>query len=288
MMQEVIFYNSDNVSITDVKGIKTDINKKYSIYPETPPPTSGLLFDYPGANAAFSLRNLSNTTTRVVRIRRSNDNAEQDFTATEITDGTLTTFTGANDGFLTKWYDQSNEDPLRWASQNTAIYQPKLVSNGILELENGKPTLKFSGSQQLVTNKLDHSPQPNYCFIAFNHASGENFLNNTVQGNSVYYYGGFYRMYGSQPGTTSFTISNNMVLSSNLFSSNGVDSYMSLNGTLQNINTGAGNVTQKGWEIGDRTKNFIGTISEVISYPSDQSSNRTGIETNINTEYTIY
>ena len=31
-----------------------------------------------------------------------------------------------------------------------------------------------------------------------------------------------------------------------------------------------------------------GYISEFMIYPTDQSANRTGIETNINTEYTIY
>jgi len=31
-----------------------------------------------------------------------------------------------------------------------------------------------------------------------------------------------------------------------------------------------------------------GNIQEVIFYPSDQSSNRTGIETNINDFYSIY
>mgnify|MGYP003638717311 FL=1 len=33
---------------------------------------------------------------------------------------------------------------------------------------------------------------------------------------------------------------------------------------------------------------FDGYIQEVILYPSDNSSNQVGIETNVNTEYTIY
>ena len=70
-------------------------------YTPPPPPTGILLVDYPGAAAAYSLRNLIDTTTSVVRVRRSSDNTEQDFSAAEVTDGTLTTFTGANDGFVT-------------------------------------------------------------------------------------------------------------------------------------------------------------------------------------------
>lgn len=56
---------------------------------------------------ALSLRYLgSDVTGAVVRVRRSSDNAEADFTPTEIQDGTLTTWTGSGDGQVTRWYDQ--------------------------------------------------------------------------------------------------------------------------------------------------------------------------------------
>jgi hypothetical protein len=35
-------------------------------------------------------------------------------------------------------------------------------------------------------------------------------------------------------------------------------------------------------------RNWIGNITEMIVYPSDQSTNRSGIESNINTYYSIY
>jgi hypothetical protein len=58
-----------------------------------------LIDAYPGATSAYSLRNLSWTYGGpVVRVRRSSDNTEQDFTATQVTDGTLTTFCGAGNG----------------------------------------------------------------------------------------------------------------------------------------------------------------------------------------------
>jgi len=50
-----------------------------------------LPLDTETAAAAYSLRNLSTSYSgSVVRVRRSSDNAEADFTATEILDGTLT------------------------------------------------------------------------------------------------------------------------------------------------------------------------------------------------------
>ena len=113
----------------------------------------GLLADYPGAAAAYSLRNLIDTTTSVVRVRRSSDNTEQDFTSAEITDGTLTTFTGVNDGFVTTWYDQSGNGVN--AAQTTATRQPvQIVDSGVVILENGKPTLKYNGLKQLYTNNF--------------------------------------------------------------------------------------------------------------------------------------
>jgi len=66
-----------------------------------------LLDTYTGASAAYSLRNLSSSTTDVVRVRRSSNDDEQDFTASEVSGGALATFVGAgNDGFVTTWYDQ--------------------------------------------------------------------------------------------------------------------------------------------------------------------------------------
>ena len=67
-----------------------------------------VLDQYTGAAAGYSLRQLSVNTTNVVRVRRDLDNAEQDFTATEVVDGTLEAFVGSgNNGFVTTWYDQS-------------------------------------------------------------------------------------------------------------------------------------------------------------------------------------
>jgi hypothetical protein len=78
-----------------------------------------LLDAVPGAAAAYSLRQLSNAYTGpVVTVRRSSDDAEADFKASEIDDGTLTAFCGAGDGLVKTWHDQSGNG--RDASQ---VYQ---------------------------------------------------------------------------------------------------------------------------------------------------------------------
>ena len=128
----------------------------------------GILNLFPGAVAGYSLRRLSKWkiqlpseivtpllalslryvvvgyTGAVVRVRRSSDNAELDFNPTEITDGTLTTWTGSGDGFVTKIYDQSSGD--NDMVQATASLQGIIVDAGVLNTEGGKPIIHRSAS----------------------------------------------------------------------------------------------------------------------------------------------
>jgi len=50
-------------------------------------------------------------------------------------------------GFVTTWYDQSTN--ARNVTQTTAGNQPRIVNAGVVELENGKPTIRFLGAQWL-------------------------------------------------------------------------------------------------------------------------------------------
>jgi hypothetical protein len=105
----------------------------------------GVLDEFTGAAAAYSLRDL--TFLRggpVVRVRRSSDNAEQDFTAIQITDGTLAAFYGAGTGFVRTWYDQSGNG--FHAQQATTTAQPQIL----LSDTNSKPTISFDGSNDLL------------------------------------------------------------------------------------------------------------------------------------------
>ena len=121
----------------------------------------GLLDLYPGAAAAYSLRNLggrSGKDTVVVRARRSSDNTEQDFTAAQVTDGTLTTFCGAGNGFVRTWYDQSGNSA--HAVQATEANQPLLVSSGNIVLVNSKPAMEFDGSNDLLVASPTLTAEP--------------------------------------------------------------------------------------------------------------------------------
>ena len=113
-----------------------------------------LLDEFGGAAAAFFTYELSTSFVGqpIVRVRRSSDDTEQNFTATEITDGTLTTFTGAGDGFVVTWYDQSGNG--RDATQATAGSQPQIVASGALVTENSDPAIDFGPFQYLETSAV--------------------------------------------------------------------------------------------------------------------------------------
>ena len=110
---------------------------------------------YGGAAAAYSLRSLSKDTTDVVRVRRSSDNAEDDFTADEITDGTLLAWVGntaSDNGFVTTWYDQSGNG--NNATQATASQQPQIVSAGSLIFSNGYTVIQYDGTNDNLSTSL--------------------------------------------------------------------------------------------------------------------------------------
>jgi hypothetical protein len=107
-----------------------------SAAPDVPVPAGLLLDDYPNAAAAFSLRQLRTGVTNVVRVRRSQDDAEQDFTAAEIADGTLASWVGVgNDGFLVEPKEQGLIGVAN--PESVVTLQAQIVSNGALLLRSG-------------------------------------------------------------------------------------------------------------------------------------------------------
>ena len=117
-----------------------------------------LLLDlYPNAATAYSVRKLRTAYTgNCIRVRRSSDNAEQNigFVNNELDTTSLLSFVGAGNGFVTTWYDQSGNG--FDVTQTTAANQPRIVSSGVLELQNSKPTLYFDGTNDhLINNNVN-------------------------------------------------------------------------------------------------------------------------------------
>jgi hypothetical protein len=99
------------------------------------------------AAAAYSLRQLSSAASLACRVRRSSDNAELDigFTAGgDLDTAALLAHVGGGNGFVTTLYDQSGN--ARNATQTTAGAQPRIVNAGVIDIANGKPAIRFNGS----------------------------------------------------------------------------------------------------------------------------------------------
>ena len=93
----------------------------------------------------------------MIRVRRSNDNAELDIEAVAAPDANgdrfldtvaLLAFTGANNGLVTTWYDVSGNG--RHAPQPTTTSQPRIVSAGVVDTLNSKPSVFFINTQDRV------------------------------------------------------------------------------------------------------------------------------------------
>lgn len=109
---------------------------------------------------AFALRRLSTGYTGpLIRVRRSSDNAEQDIGATStgvLDTSSLLSFTGAGNGVVTTWYDQSGNT--RNATQTTPSAQPRIVNAGVLDVDGSKPAMFFGGTNAVWTSALTLFP----------------------------------------------------------------------------------------------------------------------------------
>jgi len=126
-----------------------------------------LLFDAYGTGAAQGIstsRMLKTGVTTLLRIRRSSDNVEQNFTAEQLNANEHVTFVGAgNNGFVVSAIDHSgNSRPM---TNGNAADQPIIVSSGTGITSGGKPAMKFQGSNHLLVTS-DFTSTVNRTFIA--------------------------------------------------------------------------------------------------------------------------
>ena len=254
------------------------------------PRFSGLLDQYGGAAAAYSLRALSSgwLAGDVVRARRVNTPGEANFTAGQVANGELATWALSGDAFVTTWYDQSGN--ASDAVQATTTAQPKIVSAGTLVVGG----LNFDGVDDLLSNGS---------LTLGATVTGYTVTNSTAKVNSSYIFSingtsgivdftdisEFASIYSGTSLKASTDISGSAVLKSSLF--NGASSNVRVNGSsVATGNSGAqlANGTLVIGGGGSASDRMLGTINEIIIYGSNQSANTAGIETNINAAYSIF
>jgi hypothetical protein len=248
-----------------------------------------LLDDYPNAAAAYSLRKLDKDYAgSAIRVRRSNDNSEQDigFTAGgDLDTASLKTFVGANSGFVTTWYDQSGN--ARNATQTTAANQPSIVSSGSILRQNNLPTISINDGSDNFVHATANISNFDYYYVIFTTDDAHIIIHQNNEG-------GVYG-YVAQSGSTSTNIYSNFgtptlyvnnvqftgTTRNNLYTT--YNNIVSLSSII-NCNTNWGTIKIGGYPFAGFS--YVGNISEYISYPT--GTNRTGIQNNINTYFSIY
>ena len=214
----------------------------------------------------------------------------------------------AGNAYITTWYDQSGN--ANDATQATAANQPRIVNSGVIETTGSENAIKFDGSNDYMTrtaiSALDSGNNYSYFTIVSNNLTANISTVFATSAVSVYRVdnlidtrttGGFYRNFLIQ--NTSLT-----AYYSDLSSANGSTNQRLLSGFVNGFNMSAfdngntgGTATYTGTYNNDLfdiaafryiPRYLNGYIQEIIIYPTDESSNRVGIETNINDYYSIY
>ena len=273
---------------------KTDV--KFLVQNPEPVAFTGLLNDYSGAAAAYSLRLLDNTYTGdAIVVRRASDNTTQaiGFVNNELDTTSLESFCSGTDGFVTTWYDQSGNG--NDAAQANASKQPQIVSSGSTILENGKAAVEFDGSDDELILSSSLGDVESTTFLTMKSL-------NTAE--DVPYARGQYYTITMNPSFNSFEFrdfTNNVFYSadvtalsqfvSSLYRATDSSSIqMAIDGTIQADSGQSGRVSFESGSIGSGGAAWwwSGKVQEIIEYNSNETTNRSGIETNINDFYSIY
>jgi len=285
--QELVYYPANKST-----GDRTSIEENQGDYFTQNTP---LLDTYSGAAAAYSLRKLrSDYSGNAVKVRRASDNVEADIgfnVFKELDTVALAAHCGSSDGFVSVWYDQSSSNN---ATQTTASIQPKVYdgTTGVVT-ENGKPAVEFNGdklgefslalSQPYSFNYVGrYAGNTSSAFAPFFGSRSTTFVSFLVRSNN-------WMQQSPTLATNSTTVDTNQHNWFMLY--DGASSFVGVDGgTAATSNPGTSAI--ENFAIGARGTDSATTelryFQELILWGSDQSSNRTGIEDNINTFYNIY
>lgn len=266
---------------------------------------------------AFRIIN-SNYSGKCIKVRRSSDDTTQDigFSSGILDESALTTFVGANDGFVHTWYDQSGMG--FDATQTTNANQPKIVSSGTVIKENLKPTLDFgtSSNQWYLATPTSAAVGILYSKQALTYIHVARIIDYASSNAAIF-------------GQTNTQYDQGLLVSQ--YTAGSRRTLLRINGTIRNDNSGAAyqlwaddalalteifgdsssvsaynngtsvtltdssampslnyNNTQSIGYYYALANNMNGKISELIIYTTNIVSNRSNIESNINSFYSIY
>jgi hypothetical protein len=273
-----------------------------------------LLLDlYPDAVSAYSLRKLRTAYTGpAIRVQSSGGGEPQDFgfdSNGELDTASLLSFVGAsNDGSAPIWYDQSGNTNNQ--TQTTANRQPQIVNSGSLITLNEKATSRFGSNRYMQTTSAVSLGSPSemwiFCVVNLTDVSTYNWIYGSSaasnnDGGFLVYLGGGDLYAGIQGATyvqskTPITTGNKIIsvrLRGGQTTANAIEVYInSVQATLTATHNGTSNATFSDFihkfARQDDLFRYIGDASELLLKTGNESTNRVGIETNINDYYNVY
>ena len=255
------------------------------------PPSALLLDTYPGAAAAYSLRKLRTAYTgNCIQVRRSSDGALLDigFVNNVLDTTTLQTFIGSSSGLLITWYDQSGNG--NNAITNNINTSPEIIQSGILVTDGGKVAIVGGAQWMNFSGITANSNYAGFSVMSRTSPTGfmMSFVSSFVPVISLAYSNGFlYNNNGVQNIQYSFNLTGRFLFST-LNISNIQSAYR--NNALQTSTSSAFSGSNIFNQLLGRssTEAFQGKTQEHIFYNINQASNNIGINTNINSFYSIY
>jgi len=295
-IQEIVLWNTDESSIRT--GLEINLNDYFQIA-NLPATSSGLLYDYPGAAAAYSVRSLSNNAIKCMRVRRTvSPFDEQDIgfdSNGDLDTAALAAFGGSDPLTVSAWYDQSGQS--RDATQSTAGSQPIIYDGSAVITENGKPAIDFVQNSSRSLNGPTFSNNSIMSFSVNREVTNRGTIWGLGGGNmykilevsnwsdkQILIFKGDGTAYDSIKATSNKDLAQHLITVSRF--SNALKAYIDGVSEIDTTDTYAASSGALGF--GNRNTQGQLYLQEAVFYESDQSSNRSGIESNINTYFSIY
>jgi hypothetical protein len=277
-IQEVILYDSDKSS--DRTSIEENIGDYFT--QNTP-----LLDTYSGAAACYSLRLMRSAYTGAL-INVWNGTSYADIYPNvfgELDTVALAAHCGSNDGFIRYWYDQSGNT--NTATQTVTGSMPKIYdgTTGVNTL-NGKPATVQAANAFVTSPTISFNSAVSLSFVCS--LTSNSFIlsgQSTGQEMLIAQNGSTSTQIDSQVGTPAYYLNG----TSKTFTDR-ADVYSSFNAQkLLYANADFSAWTKINFGYAFSPSGFpMANMQEFVIWNSDQSSNRTNIEDNINTFYSIY
>ena len=292
-MQEMVLWTSDQDS--NVTGINNDADTYYDATN-----TTAFVRQFSGAAAAYSVRCLTSLgfASVCMKVRRDSDNATQNIgfdSNGDLDTAAIATFCGAANGYVAVWYDQSGNG--NHGTQGTAANQPLIYNGTAVITKNGRPAAQFDGTNdniELPDAVLPSTIETCSAFTVQANTNGISFqLGDETSAARWYqsYVTSGTEWAGYATSVTAINLgssSSSQKLITAIAGSTQGNYQAFVNGTSKGSQTLSTNAPLSGrGEISRPALPMTGTFQEVIIYHSDESTNRTGIESDINTYYEV-